>query len=91
MSTNFLMKQSEVRQFVLEKPMGLIAGAMQCHRITTHLFCYSMSCKMCIIVGNGGILANKSLGQKIDGFDVVVRYVMTQKYYVSMYQKLDGS
>ncbi|XP_051233801.1 ST3 beta-galactoside alpha-2,3-sialyltransferase 3a isoform X3 [Dicentrarchus labrax] len=33
----------------------------------------NMSCKTCIIVGNGGILANKSLGQKIDEFDVVVR------------------
>ncbi|KAK2816002.1 hypothetical protein Q5P01_026469 [Channa striata] len=32
-----------------------------------------MSCKTCIIVGNGAILANKSLGKKIDEFDVVVR------------------
>lgn len=47
-----------------------------------HTFCYSMSCKTCIIVGNGGILANRSLGQRIDEFDVVVRYVMTQKQTV---------
>ncbi|XP_059196947.1 ST3 beta-galactoside alpha-2,3-sialyltransferase 3a isoform X3 [Centropristis striata] len=33
----------------------------------------SMNCKTCIIVGNGGILSNKSLGQRIDDFDVVVR------------------
>ncbi|XP_036971036.1 ST3 beta-galactoside alpha-2,3-sialyltransferase 3a isoform X3 [Acanthopagrus latus] len=33
----------------------------------------SLNCKTCIIVGNGGILANKSLGQKIDEIDVVVR------------------
>ncbi|XP_070764703.1 ST3 beta-galactoside alpha-2,3-sialyltransferase 3a isoform X1 [Enoplosus armatus] len=33
----------------------------------------SMNCKTCIIVGNGGILANKSLGPRIDEFDVVVR------------------
>ncbi|KAL3046949.1 hypothetical protein OYC64_021218 [Pagothenia borchgrevinki] len=33
----------------------------------------SLDCKTCIIVGNGGILANKSLGQRIDEFDVVVR------------------
>uniref|UniRef100_A0AAV2JVD3 CMP-N-acetylneuraminate-beta-1,4-galactoside alpha-2,3-sialyltransferase n=1 Tax=Knipowitschia caucasica TaxID=637954 RepID=A0AAV2JVD3_KNICA len=33
----------------------------------------SLSCKRCIIVGNGGILANKSLGPKIDDYDVVVR------------------
>ncbi|XP_010792490.1 neurobeachin-like [Notothenia coriiceps] len=35
--------------------------------------CDSLDCKTCIIVGNGGILANKSLGQRIDEFDVVVR------------------
>uniref|UniRef100_A0A673CSW3 CMP-N-acetylneuraminate-beta-1,4-galactoside alpha-2,3-sialyltransferase n=1 Tax=Sphaeramia orbicularis TaxID=375764 RepID=A0A673CSW3_9TELE len=33
----------------------------------------SLSCKTCIIVGNGGILANRSLGQRIDEFDVVIR------------------
>ncbi|XP_067369598.1 ST3 beta-galactoside alpha-2,3-sialyltransferase 3a isoform X2 [Channa argus] len=32
-----------------------------------------LSCKTCIIIGNGGILTNKSLGKKIDEFDVVVR------------------
>ncbi|NP_001027932.1 CMP-N-acetylneuraminate-beta-1,4-galactoside alpha-2,3-sialyltransferase [Takifugu rubripes] len=33
----------------------------------------SRSCKRCIIVGNGGILSNKSLGSRIDEYDVVVR------------------
>ncbi|XP_065809954.1 ST3 beta-galactoside alpha-2,3-sialyltransferase 3b isoform X1 [Labrus bergylta] len=33
----------------------------------------SLSCKKCIIVGNGGILFNKSLGPRIDEYDVVVR------------------
>ncbi|XP_036411585.1 ST3 beta-galactoside alpha-2,3-sialyltransferase 3b isoform X4 [Colossoma macropomum] len=33
----------------------------------------SLSCKRCIIVGNGGILANKSLGSRIDEYDIVVR------------------
>lgn len=33
----------------------------------------SLSCKRCIIVGNGGILFNKSLGSRIDEYDVVVR------------------
>ncbi|XP_042284451.1 ST3 beta-galactoside alpha-2,3-sialyltransferase 3b isoform X1 [Thunnus albacares] len=33
----------------------------------------SLSCKRCIIVGNGGILYNKSLGSRIDDYDVVVR------------------
>lgn len=33
----------------------------------------SIPCKKCIIIGNGGILFNKSLGTKIDQYDVVVR------------------
>ncbi|XP_030647312.1 ST3 beta-galactoside alpha-2,3-sialyltransferase 3a [Chanos chanos] len=33
----------------------------------------SLSCKKCIIIGNGGILFNKSLGSRIDEYDVVVR------------------
>lgn len=33
----------------------------------------SLSCKRCIIVGNGGILSKKSLGSLIDQYDVVVR------------------
>lgn len=44
------------------------------HHNGASLLCYSMNCKTCIIVGNGGILANKSLGHRIDEFDVVVRY-----------------
>uniref|UniRef100_A0A673H7L5 Lactosylceramide alpha-2,3-sialyltransferase n=1 Tax=Sinocyclocheilus rhinocerous TaxID=307959 RepID=A0A673H7L5_9TELE len=30
-------------------------------------------CKKCIIIGNGGILFNKSLGSQIDQYDVVIR------------------
>ncbi|XP_056606438.1 ST3 beta-galactoside alpha-2,3-sialyltransferase 3a isoform X1 [Triplophysa dalaica] len=33
----------------------------------------SLSCMKCIIIGNGGILFNKSLGSKIDEYDVVIR------------------
>ncbi|XP_050950311.1 ST3 beta-galactoside alpha-2,3-sialyltransferase 3b isoform X3 [Labeo rohita] len=33
----------------------------------------SLSCKRCIVVGNGGILSNKSLGSHIDEYDVVIR------------------
>ncbi|XP_070798849.1 type 2 lactosamine alpha-2,3-sialyltransferase isoform X1 [Pituophis catenifer annectens] len=33
----------------------------------------SPPCKKCIVVGNGGILRNKKLGQKIDSYDVVIR------------------
>ncbi|XP_039671306.1 ST3 beta-galactoside alpha-2,3-sialyltransferase 3b isoform X3 [Perca fluviatilis] len=33
----------------------------------------SLSCKRCVILGNGGVLLNKSLGPRIDDYDVVVR------------------
>lgn len=33
----------------------------------------SLHCRRCIIVGNGGVLANKSLGSRIDDYDIVVR------------------
>uniref|UniRef100_A0A8C4R5Q1 Lactosylceramide alpha-2,3-sialyltransferase n=1 Tax=Eptatretus burgeri TaxID=7764 RepID=A0A8C4R5Q1_EPTBU len=34
---------------------------------------HHLKCKRCVIVGNGGILRNKSLGVKIDQYDVIVR------------------
>ncbi|KAJ7986381.1 hypothetical protein DPEC_G00339320 [Dallia pectoralis] len=33
----------------------------------------SLSCKKCIVVGNGGILTNKSMGVRIDAYDLIVR------------------
>ncbi|XP_048659437.1 type 2 lactosamine alpha-2,3-sialyltransferase isoform X3 [Marmota marmota marmota] len=30
-------------------------------------------CKRCVVVGNGGVLKNKSLGEKIDSYDVIIR------------------
>uniref|UniRef100_A0A8D0BDP8 Type 2 lactosamine alpha-2,3-sialyltransferase n=2 Tax=Salvator merianae TaxID=96440 RepID=A0A8D0BDP8_SALMN len=33
----------------------------------------SASCKRCVVVGNGGVLRNKSLGERIDSYDVVIR------------------
>ncbi|XP_061097319.1 ST3 beta-galactoside alpha-2,3-sialyltransferase 3b isoform X1 [Conger conger] len=48
----------------------------------------SLSCKKCIIVGNGGILANKSLGTQIDDYDVVIRL---NEAPVNGYQKDVGS
>uniref|UniRef100_A0A4W6ECV2 Lactosylceramide alpha-2,3-sialyltransferase n=1 Tax=Lates calcarifer TaxID=8187 RepID=A0A4W6ECV2_LATCA len=54
------------------KSQGMITHSCLCSRrlySSIHFEC----CKTCIIVGNGGILANKSLGQRIDQFDVVVR------------------
>ncbi|XP_018590314.1 ST3 beta-galactoside alpha-2,3-sialyltransferase 3b isoform X5 [Scleropages formosus] len=48
----------------------------------------SLKCKRCIVVGNGGVLANKSLGSHIDGYDVVVRLNQAP---VSGYEKDVGS
>ncbi|XP_064186732.1 ST3 beta-galactoside alpha-2,3-sialyltransferase 3a isoform X2 [Anguilla rostrata] len=33
----------------------------------------SLPCRRCVIVGNGGILSNKSLGSRIDEYDIIVR------------------
>ena len=41
--------------------------------VLSHLCPLSLSCRRCIIVGNGGVLANKSLGSRIDDYDIVVR------------------
>ncbi|XP_052317110.1 CMP-N-acetylneuraminate-beta-1,4-galactoside alpha-2,3-sialyltransferase-like isoform X2 [Oncorhynchus keta] len=48
----------------------------------------SQSCKKCIIMGNGGILANKSMGVKIDEYDVIARL---NEAPVSGYEKDVGS
>ncbi|XP_044297655.1 type 2 lactosamine alpha-2,3-sialyltransferase isoform X2 [Varanus komodoensis] len=31
------------------------------------------SCKKCVVVGNGGVLRNRSLGETIDSYDVIIR------------------
>ncbi|KAM4887504.1 type 2 lactosamine alpha-2,3-sialyltransferase isoform 2-T5 [Thomomys bottae] len=33
----------------------------------------NMPCKKCVVVGNGGVLKNKTLGEKIDSYDVIIR------------------
>ncbi|XP_035396927.1 type 2 lactosamine alpha-2,3-sialyltransferase isoform X5 [Cygnus atratus] len=33
----------------------------------------SVSCRRCVVVGNGGVLRNKTLGEKIDSYDVIIR------------------
>ncbi|XP_060028168.1 type 2 lactosamine alpha-2,3-sialyltransferase isoform X3 [Erinaceus europaeus] len=33
----------------------------------------SVPCKKCVVVGNGGVLKNKSLGERIDSYDVIIR------------------
>ncbi|XP_037010861.2 type 2 lactosamine alpha-2,3-sialyltransferase isoform X1 [Artibeus jamaicensis] len=33
----------------------------------------SVPCKKCVVVGNGGVLKNKTLGEKIDSYDVIIR------------------
>ncbi|XP_075280789.1 CMP-N-acetylneuraminate-beta-1,4-galactoside alpha-2,3-sialyltransferase isoform X5 [Opisthocomus hoazin] len=71
-------KWARIRDFV--PPFGIkgqdnlikaILSATKDYRLTPALD--SLGCRRCIIVGNGGVLANKSLGLKIDDYDVVVR------------------
>ncbi|XP_028939208.1 CMP-N-acetylneuraminate-beta-1,4-galactoside alpha-2,3-sialyltransferase isoform X3 [Ornithorhynchus anatinus] len=71
-------KWARIRDFV--PPFGIkgqdnlikaILSATKEYRLTLALD--GLSCRRCIIVGNGGVLANKSLGAKIDDYDVVVR------------------
>ncbi|NWH60561.1 SIAT6 sialyltransferase, partial [Geococcyx californianus] len=71
-------KWARIRDYV--PPFGIkgqdnlikaILSATKDYRLTPALD--SLSCRRCIIVGNGGVLANKSLGLKIDDYDVVVR------------------
>ncbi|XP_075770760.1 CMP-N-acetylneuraminate-beta-1,4-galactoside alpha-2,3-sialyltransferase isoform X7 [Pelodiscus sinensis] len=71
-------KWARIRDFV--PPFGIkgqdnlikaILSATKDYRLTPALD--SLSCRRCVIVGNGGVLANKSLGLKIDDYDVVVR------------------
>ncbi|XP_062996082.1 CMP-N-acetylneuraminate-beta-1,4-galactoside alpha-2,3-sialyltransferase isoform X1 [Elgaria multicarinata webbii] len=71
-------KWARIRDFV--PPFGIkgqdnlikaILSATKDYRLTSALD--SLSCRRCVIVGNGGILANKSLGLKIDDYDIVIR------------------
>ncbi|XP_008829474.1 type 2 lactosamine alpha-2,3-sialyltransferase isoform X2 [Nannospalax galili] len=33
----------------------------------------NVTCKKCVVVGNGAVLKNKTLGEKIDSYDVIIR------------------
>ncbi|XP_016807977.2 CMP-N-acetylneuraminate-beta-1,4-galactoside alpha-2,3-sialyltransferase isoform X12 [Pan troglodytes] len=71
-------KWARIREFV--PPFGIkgqdnlikaILSVTKEYRLTPALD--SLRCRRCIIVGNGGVLANKSLGSRIDNYDIVVR------------------
>ncbi|XP_018116303.1 CMP-N-acetylneuraminate-beta-1,4-galactoside alpha-2,3-sialyltransferase isoform X5 [Xenopus laevis] len=71
-------KWAKIREYV--PPFGIkgqdnlikgILAATKEYRLTPALD--SLNCRRCIIVGNGGVLANKTLGSKIDEYEVVVR------------------
>ncbi|XP_065743801.1 CMP-N-acetylneuraminate-beta-1,4-galactoside alpha-2,3-sialyltransferase isoform X9 [Phocoena phocoena] len=71
-------KWARIREFV--PPFGIkgqdnlikaILSVTKEYRLTPALD--SLSCRRCIVVGNGGVLANKSLGSRIDDYDIVVR------------------
>ncbi|XP_032884700.1 CMP-N-acetylneuraminate-beta-1,4-galactoside alpha-2,3-sialyltransferase isoform X1 [Amblyraja radiata] len=75
---NTFRRWSKLKDFV--PPFGIkgqetviqkILGITKHFTLTSHLD--SLSCKRCIIMGNGGIVANKSLGPRIDEYDVVIR------------------
>ncbi|KAG9333924.1 hypothetical protein JZ751_009387 [Albula glossodonta] len=44
----------------------------------------SLSCRRCIVIGNGGILTNKSLGSHIDEYDIIVRSRAPSAFTVSL-------
>ncbi|XP_034738150.1 ST3 beta-galactoside alpha-2,3-sialyltransferase 3a [Etheostoma cragini] len=54
-----------------EKLIDILLAATQSYGLGKKLD--SKKCKTCIIIGNGGILANKSLGKRINQLDVVIR------------------
>uniref|UniRef100_A0A8C7I2A6 Lactosylceramide alpha-2,3-sialyltransferase n=1 Tax=Oncorhynchus kisutch TaxID=8019 RepID=A0A8C7I2A6_ONCKI len=63
---------AKVRNYL--PPFGFkTQGKTNCFLTPQMFFSSSLGCKRCIIVGNGGILANKSLGSRIDDYDIVVR------------------
>ncbi|XP_006502957.1 CMP-N-acetylneuraminate-beta-1,4-galactoside alpha-2,3-sialyltransferase isoform X3 [Mus musculus] len=71
-------KWARIREFV--PPFGIkgqdnlikaILSVTKEYRLTPALD--SLHCRRCIIVGNGGVLANKSLGSRIDDYDIVIR------------------
>ncbi|MCJ8729618.1 hypothetical protein PDJAM_G00108500 [Pangasius djambal] len=70
-----------------EKIIDIILAEARNHGLGAELDS-SLSCKSCIIIGNGGILSNKSLGSKIDEYDVVIRL---NEAPVSGYEKDVGS
>ncbi|KAK1343825.1 hypothetical protein QTO34_014379 [Cnephaeus nilssonii] len=37
----------------------------------------SVPCKRCVVVGNGGVLKNKTLGERIDSYDVIISLKLT--------------
>lgn len=39
-------------------------------------------CKRCVVVGNGGILHGLELGNALNQFDVVIRYVLSQPAFL---------
>ncbi|XP_031430308.1 CMP-N-acetylneuraminate-beta-1,4-galactoside alpha-2,3-sialyltransferase isoform X2 [Clupea harengus] len=69
-----------------ERIIDVILSATQNYGLGSELD--SLSCKKCVIIGNGGILSNKSLGPGIDEYDVVVRL---NEAPVSGYEKDVGS
>lgn len=66
---------SEMWLWVSESMNGCGSHSL-CHRwLNLSLVCLpnSVPCKRCVVVGNGGVLKNKTLGERIDSYDVIIR------------------
>ncbi|XP_004858015.1 type 2 lactosamine alpha-2,3-sialyltransferase isoform X3 [Heterocephalus glaber] len=50
----------------------------------------SEPCKKCVVVGNGGVLKNKTLGEKIDSYDIIISYFMKRKFFIHHYIMNNG-
>ncbi|XP_008535025.2 type 2 lactosamine alpha-2,3-sialyltransferase isoform X1 [Equus przewalskii] len=54
-----------------EEPFRLALSALQSCDLFDEFD--TVPCKKCVVVGNGGVLKNKTLGEKIDSYDVIIR------------------
>ncbi|XP_078513853.1 type 2 lactosamine alpha-2,3-sialyltransferase isoform X3 [Lissotriton helveticus] len=75
----YLKQTTEENSRRMDLPYGIHNGERYLRMVFSKLkncglpFNINNSCKKCIVVGSGGVLRNKTLGSKIDSYDVVIR------------------